>query len=384
MSEKNVEKPTRKVREPAKVQPSEVLQDEPFDIDDINAVKEEPNDDIELENIEPEQDKVLSGIDNTIEEKEIVKSEEEFKKKEEKDYITFSMNAKIFIEILNIIRCKGTDQDGKSLDMFESCIFEVASANRVCVKLIDKDDAIFLSMDIKSETFKTKGYEGNLIPVNIEALTKILKRFKSSDVKIVYNGEDLFIVRSKPRLVYKVEAINITNVESYVTDTFYFKLNEKAVPSMADGSSTLNCKIELKAEELKEILGDREWSGVKVLPFYVDVSKKLFVISVSSLNGGRTIEREIQTERISALDTNKKIFKSTYMYGIGNVLPNLSSKIVIYFNNDDYLYINKSTSLYRLDIMVAIAQLKEDDRIDIGAEGSNEEVSLETFDWDNL
>ena len=326
-------------------------------------VKEEPKQvkeeskEVKPESKEVKKDKIeITGEDHL----EVV--EEEKKSSDLKEFIGFEINSKVFSELLRIVMCKGIDTSGKDSTLMENCVFVVGS-NKIISNNVDPNQVIFLSMLIKTKTFKTDNFEENIIPISIKSAIESLERFKNTDIKVIYDGSQLLFVRAKPKLVYKMENINVTSISNYVTGEFPMTMID-GIPVHRSNKSALHCRIVTNGKELNELLKDGKLIGIRYFPFEANVSENSLNVAVSNLIGTKSIEREIPVDSINVLKSDVKLFKSTYSHGFGNVVPNINGKITLYFDNNEYIYISKETGIYKLDILIANSELTTDERLE--------------------
>jgi len=330
------------------------------ELEDIYKRMNDDSEEFEIEEIDEEESALDDlGLDGKDDLAEVIKDKET---DESVEYVGFKVNAKQLIDFLKIINCKGPDTSGKDTVLMENCVF-VVGTNKVVTLSVDTNEYVILSLALKVETYKTDGMDTNLMPIDIKGLIETLGRFKSSDVRVLYNGEKIMVIRDSPKLVWKLDCIDISSVTTFIKADFPITFVD-GVPTHKNGSK-MHCKLVTKGEFLKELLEDSKSIGVRYFPFVCDIKKKQLTVSVSNLIATKSMEREIKSTSMTSLDNKRDNFSSSYSHGFGNVVNNLSQKITLYFDDNEYLYITKETGAFKLDILITNSQVMEDARVEI-------------------
>lgn len=330
--------------------------------------KEKKEDEEEKKESEEEEkenfaDKI--GLDKEVEDIEVVDDDDTDNEKTENEeqFIGFEINSKLLSDLLTKIKMRGPDTSGKDKTYFENTVLDIRDNNLVVSNNVDNSEIVFVSLKIKVRTINTGGLNDTKIPIDIDPTIDALDRFKNSDIRLLYTGTEILFIRNKPKLTYKIDAIDISTVEGY-TNTEFPMIYKDGIPTHKSNELRLRCRITLDAKYLKELLKDSEVVNVKYFPFEVNAKKNEFFVSVSNLVGTKSFEREIVTKNIKTLDPEKKKYESSYSHGFGNVIKNIDGKVTIYMDDDNYLYLTKETGSYKTDILLTDTTVETDSRVD--------------------
>lgn len=264
--------------------------------------------------------------------------------------VGLKLSKKDLKEILDFIKLEGRDASGNTERKIESFILFIGEKfSRI--SCITDDQSISFLVKIRAELLGEKGE----IPIEIEKIDEVIKRFKDKDeIEIYYDTEDnlnaLTILRRKPKLAVTYETIDIVNVISTFRKDMPIKF-EAEIPTFFDINKNADVKfdvmIEIDGNKVKDSIDDSKIS--ESYDYYpVAIKNDVLEITISDQKDIVKVEREIETKIIKHFTEINNII-SKFGSSFTNLFNSLNGQYRFYLSNDSPLYLIKNSKSYSIE-----------------------------------
>lgn len=260
-----------------------------------------------------------------------------------------------FKELCHLVSLEGKDGKGKSIRPIPEFVIN-AELGKVYIAARNQGGQLVVSLTYKSLTTINPG---QLVVGDVEAFLGYLDRFNSSDEVTLSTYENkLMITRSSPKKVARFPHSDVTSVETRDADVAVSKFVKKETGFFETPKTKFGIKLELSAEDVKDVIDDGEAVGQRIYPWNLSTSG----LSVKVASETAEIETDIPIKKISKADEEPVNIQSAYAFGLDNVFNNLSGQVDISLANNIGacpMIIEQETTKYYIRIMVAPVVVSE-------------------------
>lgn len=258
-----------------------------------------------------------------------------------------------FIELLNLVRLTGKDGTGSVSDLMYGCLLKATNDegnNLIVVNCLSQNGVALVNLKYKTISV----LEAGELPIgDIQEFLSCLDRFGlEEEITIDIVENKIVIKREKPSKKINVNIIAVENIDEYEKAEEVSKKIVQNPENVVINEVTLDVKIELRTDDIKEILKDADIKNI-ARRFHLFTEEGKMIVTIGDDNA-TLVKNELNTK--SLVDSCDSIF----IAGFDNVFTTLSGDVNLFLKKESPMAITQKTEGYEILYVISPVVERED------------------------